>query len=232
MKHPRDRFRGRLIRRYKRFLADVRLDDGRELTVHCANPGAMTGLAAPGSRVLVTDSGDPRRKLPFSWELVRVPRTWVGVNTARSNAIAGEAIGRGTIAGLAGYDQRRAEVRYGEASRVDWLLERAGGERCWVEVKNATLARDGVALFPDAVTARGLKHLDELRAMVRRGDRAVMLFLINREDCAVFRPAAAVDPDYARGLRQAARAGVEVLAYACRVRVPGIEVERPVPVEL
>jgi sugar fermentation stimulation protein A len=213
-----------LIRRYKRFLADVRLADGREITVHCANPGRMDGCRQPGSRVLLSDSGNAKRKLRYSWELVAAGNTWVGVNTGLPNALVREAIAGGAIPELAGYPTLRSEVAYGTASRVDLLLE-DGDRRGYVEVKNVTLAAAGVAMFPDAVTARGLTHLRELAARVAAGDRAVMVYLVNRGDCDCFRPAAHIDPAYAAGLREAVAAGVEVLAYAARVTPQGIDVD-------
>jgi len=212
-----------LIRRYKRFLADVRLTDGTELTVHCANPGRMDGCRELGSPVLLSDSRNPRRKLRYTWELVHTGATWVGVNTMRTNTVVREAIEAGAIAELTGYPELRAEVRYGERSRVDLLLTR-GAARCYVEVKNVTLAEAGCALFPDAVTARGLTHLHELARRVAAGDRAVMFYLVNREDCDRFAPAAAIDPAYAAGLAEAVAAGVEVIVYAARVRPEGVEV--------
>jgi sugar fermentation stimulation protein A len=214
-----------LIRRYKRFLADVRLADGREVTVHCPNPGRMDGCREPGSEVLLSDSHNPRRKLRYTWELVRAGTTWVGVNASRPNAVVREAIEGGTIAELADYRAVRSEVAYGANSRVDLLLE-DGARRCYVEVKNVTLAEAGVAMFPDAVTARGLTHLRELAARVAAGDRAVMVYLVNREDCHAFRPAAHIDPAYAAGLAEATARGVEVLVYAARVCPEGITVAR------
>jgi sugar fermentation stimulation protein A len=220
--------RATLIKRYKRFLADVTLDDGVELTVHCANPGSMLGLNAPGSEVLISDSGNPKRKLPHSLELVRVGRSWVVVNTARANQVVAEALRDGSIPELAGHESIRPEVRFGEKSRVDFLLEGKAG-RTWVEVKSVTMAEGSAALFPDSVTARGLKHLEELTARVSVGDRAVMLFLVGRGDCKEFRPAAAIDPAYAEGLRTARDAGVEVLVHETRVRTTGIEIAGPLP---
>ncbi len=214
-----------LLRRYKRFLADMRLQDGRELTVHCANPGRMDGCREPGSPCLLSDSRNPRRKLRYTWELVRTPATWVGVNTHRANAVAREAIEAGAIPELAGYPELRAEVAYGERSRVDLLLSR-GETRCYVEVKNVTLAESGCALFPDAVRARGLTHLRELTRCVAAGHRGVMFYLVNREDCDHFSAAVHIDPAYAAGLREAVAAGVELLAYAARVRPEGIEIVR------
>ena len=214
-----------LIRRYKRFLADVRLEDGHEMTAHCPNPGRMDGCQAPGSEVLLSDSHNPRRKLRYTWELVRVGTTWVGVNTNRPNAVVREAIAGGAIPELAGYPALRGEVAYGTNSRVDLLLE-DGARRCYVEVKNVTLAEGGVAMFPDAVTARGLTHLRELAARVAAGDRASMVYLVNREDCHAFRPAAHIDPAYAAGLIEATAHGVEVLVYTARVQPEGITVAR------
>lgn len=216
-----------LIRRYKRFLADVRLGDGCELTVHCANPGRMDGCCEPNSPVLLSDSRNPKRKLRYTWELVHTGATWVGVNTMRTNGVVREAIEAGAIPELAGYPELRAEVKYGAHSRVDLLLSR-GRARCYVEVKNVTLAEAGCALFPDAVTQRGLTHLCELSHRAAAGDRAVMFYLVNREDCDCFAPATHIDPAYAAGLVEAVAAGVEVLVYAARVRPEEIEVARSI----
>lgn len=213
-----------LIRRYKRFLADVRLHDGREMTVHCPNPGRMDGCREPGSPVLLSDSRNAKRKLRYTWELVWTGTTWVGVNTNRTNRVVREGIEYGAIPELGGYPALRTEVPYGKRSRIDLLLE-DGGRRCYVEVKNVTLADDGVAMFPDAVTKRGLVHLQELSARVMAGDRAVMVYLVNRQDCHGFRPAAHIDPDYAEELREATAAGVEALVYAARVGPEGIHVD-------
>ena len=227
--HPTQR--AVLLRRYKRFLADVRLEDGSELTVHCANPGSMKGLDAPGSPALISDSGNPKRKLPHSLELVKAGRSWVVVNTARANQVAAEALAAGAIPALAGRGEARAEVKMGESSRVDFLLEGARG-RTWVEVKSVTLAEGRTALFPDAVTARGLKHLQELSERVREGDRAAMLFLVGRGDCREFRPAADIDPAYAAGLAAARDAGVEVIVHRARVRESGISVGDSLPARI
>lgn len=224
----------RLVRRYKRFLADVELDGGRVATAHCANPGSMLGLAEPGARVWLSPSANPVRKLPWSWELVEANGALVGVNTAHPNRIAAEAILSGQIPELAGYGRLRREVRYGQNSRIDLLLEDDGGKPpCHVEVKSVTLSRAaGLAEFPDAVTARGAKHLDELARIAEAGGRAVMLFLVQRPDCGRFTVAADIDPAYATGFRQALRAGVETLCYGCRVSLSGLEVAGPLRLEL
>ena len=205
-----------LVRRYKRFLVDVVLDDGTALTAHCPNTGSLLGCQAPGSRVWLSRSDNPKRKYAHTWELVEVDDgVLVGVNTGRSNALVREAIESGVIEELAGYDDLRAEVRYGEeGSRADFLLTRSD-ESCYLEVKNVTAAvDDGIALFPDAVSVRGTRHLRELMGTLRcDGRRAVLCFCVQRADVGEVRPADAIDPDYGSTLRQALDAGVEVIAY-------------------
>jgi sugar fermentation stimulation protein A len=223
---------GTLLRRYKRFLADVRLADGRCLTAHVANTGSMLGCADPGSRVALSHHPDAGRKLPWSWELVEVGGSWVVVNTARPNAVVAEAVAAGRIGPLRGYEGMRREVGFGERSRVDLLLESAGRPPCYVEVKNVTLRDGRRALFPDAVSERGLKHLRELEAMVRQGARGVMLFLVNRSDCGSMGPADAIHPAYGESLRWVAARGVELLAYRTRPTLDGIEVDRKIPIHL
>lgn len=230
---------GRLLRRYKRFLADVALEDGREIVAHCANSGSMLGLASPGARVWLSPARNPARKLRYSWELVEANGTLVGINTGLPNAIAAEAIAAGRVPELARYEVLRREVRYGRGSRIDILLERAPaalGEAappCHVEVKSVTLSRvRGLAEFPDAVTARGTKHLSELAETAASGGRAVLFFLVQRADCERLSVAADIDPAYARGLEAAMARGLEVLAYDCNVSAAAIELRQPLALAL
>ncbi len=224
--------RGTLLRRYKRFLSDVALDDGAVVTAHCANSGSMLGVCEPGSEVWLSECDKPGRKLRWSWELVRIGDGLVGVNTNHPNAVAAEAVAAGRIPELAGYSSLRREVRYGRNSRIDLLLQGPGRPDCWVEIKNVHLKRGDAAAFPDAVTARGTKHLDELSAMVAAGDRAVMLYLVQRGDCHHFTVAEDIDPGYAAALRRARAAGVETLCYTCTATLDGIAVGRPLPLAL
>jgi sugar fermentation stimulation protein A len=236
MRFPTPLVPATLVRRYKRFLADVVLPSGEEVTVHVANPGAMTGLAAPGAKVWLSKSDNPKRKLAWSWELVEVDfgtgAELVGVNTAHPNGLVAEALAAGLIPELAGYARARREVRYGKNSRVDVLLEDPARGACYVEIKNVHLMRrQGLAEFPDAVTARGAKHLDELAAMVAAGHRAVMLFLIQIGSAERFGLAADIDPAYARAFARARAAGVEAVAYRCAITADGIAFARAVPIE-
>ena len=230
MLFPQPLKRGVLIRRYKRFLADVLLDDGGETTVHTPNPGAMLGLAEPGMTVWCSDSGSATRKLPLTWELVEADGGIVGINTMAPNRLVAEALAADAIPELSGYASIRREVKYGEASRIDFLLQHPDRAPCWLEVKNCHLRRTpGLAEFPDCVAARSAKHLRELEAMKAKGDRAVMLFVVQRGDCQAFDTAGDIDPTYAKGLIRAAEAGVEVLVYRCDMRVEGIVITTPMP---
>lgn len=224
--------RGTLIKRYKRFLADVTLDDGTVVTAHTANSGSMMGCCEPGSEVWLSPADNPARKLKWTWELVRVGDGLVGINTSWPNLLVAEACAEGLIPEVAGYDTVRREVKYGKNSRIDVLLEKADGSRCYVEVKNVTLARGGHAEFPDAVTARGAKHLVEMTDMVAEGHRAVMVYLVQREDCEAFRVAADIDPAYRDALALAMSRGVEAVCWACTVTPESITVTRPLPLRL
>ncbi|KZK83907.1 Sugar fermentation stimulation protein A [Pseudovibrio sp. W64] len=223
---------GRLIKRYKRFLADVTLDDGgAEITAHCANSGSMMGLKDPGIKVWLTPNNDPKRKLKYSWEMLEIDGAMVGINTSRPNGLVEEAIEAGRIPELVGYEKLRREVKYGKNSRIDILLEGEGDKRTYVEVKNVTLAReDGIAEFPDAVTARGAKHLDELADMVREGHRSAMVFLIQRDDCDALVLARDIDPKYGEAFDAAVKAGVEVYAIGCRLDTDEIIADRAIEV--
>jgi sugar fermentation stimulation protein A len=230
MDFPSPLERGVLVARYKRFFADVALDDGREITAHCPNPGAMLGLNTPGLPAWVSRSDDPKRKLAHTLELVEADGGLVGINTMHPNRIVAEALAEDAIPELLGYATHRREVRYGLNSRVDFLLEAPDRPPCWLEVKNCHLRRTGtLAEFPDCVAARSLKHLKELTAMVEAGQRAVMLFVVQRMDCDAFSACAELDPAYAAGLSEAAGRGVEVLAYACEIGRQSVRLGRPVP---
>ena len=223
MEFPTPLVKARLLRRYKRFLSDALLlegaQTGREITAHCANPGAMTGMAEPGSTIWLAHSDDPRRKLAWSWKLTELPDGhFVGVDAAAANRIVGEALEAGRIPALAGYPSIRREAKYGERSRVDFLLSAPDRPDCYVEVKSVTLRRQGgLAEFPDARTARGARHLAELAAMVGQGARAVMLYVVQRADCARVAVAGDIDPAYATAFRAAREAGVEVVAHGCAI---------------
>ncbi|GFO60394.1 sugar fermentation stimulation protein [Geomonas silvestris] len=231
MKLPQPLVSGTLIRRYHRFLADVELEDGSIVTAHTPNTGSMMGCAIPGSRVALSLSPNTARKYRHSWELVEADGIWIGINTQLPNLLAREAIENGTISELAGYQTIRGEVPYGEGSRIDLFLTGPTGY-CYVEVKNVTLVDKGRALFPDAVSARGQKHLRELMGMVRQGHRAVNLFVVQRADGDSLSPADHIDPTYGKLLREAARSGVELLAYRAAVSHAEIRLERRLAVEL
>jgi sugar fermentation stimulation protein A len=226
--------RGTLVRRYQRFLAEVTLETGETVTAHCANSGSMLSVNAAGSEVWLSAARNPIRRLRYTWELIRVGNTLVGINTARPNRLVAEAIARGAIPELTGYAVTRREVKYGRNSRIDLLLEGPDRPPCFIEIKNVTLRRDsrsgGPLEFPDAVTERGTKHLRELAEAVQGGARAVMVYLAQRDDGDHFVIAGDIDRAYAEALRAAMAAGVEALCYRCRVSVSGISVRDRVPV--
>lgn len=220
---------GTLLQRYKRFLADVLLEDGTTLTVHCPNSGAMLGCSTPGSSVLISRSVNAHRKYLWTLEMVRENNTWIGVNTALTNSLVREAIDNRTIADFGEIDAIVPEVRVSKESRLDFLLQAAGRD-IYVEVKNCSLAREGVALFPDAVTARGTRHLLELEKLLAEGQQAALIFCVQRADAERLEPAAAIDPVYAETLARVHRRGLTVLAYQAEVRPGTVCIVRKIPV--
>lgn len=227
MDFPQPLMRGTLVSRYKRFFADVVLEDGAAVTAHCPNPGAMLGVNTPGLTVWLSKSDDPKRKLAHTLELVEVDGELVGVNTMAPNRLVAEALAAGALPELTSYATHRREVKYGEASRVDFLLEHPDRPPCWLEIKNCHLSRTkGLAEFPDCVAARSSKHLRELEAMAAAGERAVVLFVVQRTDCEAFSACHELDPTFARGLDAAADGGVEVLVYACDMSVQAVRIGR------
>jgi sugar fermentation stimulation protein A len=225
--------RGTLVQRYKRFLADVMLEDGGTVTAHCANPGAMLGLSAPGTAVWLEPTPGGGRRLGHAWRLVELAGGhFAGIDTSIPNRLVAESLAEGGIPALAGYHRIRPEVRYGTRSRVDFLLAGDGLPDAWLEVKNAHLSRaGGLAEFPDCVTARGARHLGELAAMAAAGDRAILLYVVQRTDCASLRLAADLDPAYAAAAAAARAAGVEVLAHATEIDPGGVRLGGPLPVD-
>jgi sugar fermentation stimulation protein A len=232
MKFSRPLISGKLIQRYKRFLADVQLDSGEVVTAHTANSGSMMGLTSPGNQVFLSYEDKATRKLHYSWEIVRSGSTLVGVNTSLPNKLVEEGIPLGVIKELRGYGEIRREVPYGKNSRIDLLLSKGGKAKCFVEVKNVTLVEEGKALFPDAVSERGQKHLLELAEVVKQGHRAVLFYVLQRNDSKVVAPADHIDEEYGKILRMVAKNGVEVLAYQAQVTPEEIALTEKVEVEL
>ncbi|OUR78090.1 sugar fermentation stimulation protein SfsA [Alphaproteobacteria bacterium 46_93_T64] len=229
MKFPTPLIQGTLIKRYKRFLSDVTLENGEVVVAHCANSGSMMGLKEEGFKVWLSISDNPKRKLKYSWELVDTGTALAGINTAHPNKIVADCITDGRIPELTGYDTLKREVKYGKNSRIDIFLQSENKPDCYVEVKNVTLLREeGLAEFPDSVTARGTKHLQELSDMVAEGHRAVMFYLVQRDDCTSFKVASDIDPTYAEALKKARAAGVEIFCYDCKISPQEIEVQKPV----
>ncbi len=233
MRFARPLLRGTLVQRYKRFLADVMLEDGRTITAHCANPGAMLGLNAPGTTVWVEPTDTPGRKLAFSWRLVALPLGgFAGIDASLPNRLVAEALAAGCIPALAGYATIRPEVRYGTRSRVDFLLTGPDRPDAYVEVKNVHLSRTpGLAEFPDSVTERGARHLAELAIVAATGKRAVMLYVVQRTDCSRFRVAADYDPAYALAFALARQGGVEAIAHATRITTEGVWIAEALPID-
>lgn len=222
---------GTLIQRYKRFLVDVKLANGQTLTIHCPNTGSMRSCSTPGSTVAFSHSTNPKRKLSHTLEMVKAGNTWVGVNTSRTNGLVAEAIIRGSIAEFTQVEEVKREVRVSRESRLDLAVTHAG-KTTYIEVKNCSLVENGCAMFPDAITARGTKHLEELMELAARGDGACIFFLVQRQDADRFAPAAAIDPLYTATLRKAAGHGVMILAYQAEVSPEAIEVGSRLPILL
>jgi sugar fermentation stimulation protein A len=223
---------GILLRRYKRFLADVKLETGEIVTAHCPNTGSMKGCCEPGRTVYLSLHDNPKRKYKYTWELIAMPTSLVGVNTLVPNRLVYKSIDEKRIPELSEYSSFQREVKIGEHSRIDMMLTGKGGERCYVEIKNCTLVTEGIAQFPDAVTSRGLKHITELENLAEAGHRCMMFYFIQRMDAQVFQPADDIDPEYGRGLRRAAQNGVEILAYDVRIDMQRIELNQNIHCEL
>jgi len=233
MKFAHELFHGTLIKRYKRFLADIKLDNGDIVTAHCANSGSMLGLKDEGNEVWLSPAANPKAKLDYKWEIVKVNDTLVGINTSLPNKIVEDAILDGTITELSGYENLRREMKYGKNSRIDIFLSGSttGKPDCYVEVKSVTLSREEeLAEFPDSVTSRGTKHLHELSDMIEEGARSVMIYLTQRSDCATFKVASDIDPAYADALKEAKTIGVEAYCYRCTVSPSGINVDQQIPI--
>ena len=222
-----------LEKRYKRFLTDAVLDDGTKITAHCPNTGSMATCMSPGCTIWLTKNDDPNRKLKYTWELTETIGGYIGVNTARPNAIVADGVEHGKIPELDGYGKLQREVKYGKNSRIDLLLSDGGKKpNCYVEVKNTTLVDGDSVQFPDAVTERGQKHLKELADVVAAGHRGVIFFLVNRPDGVFFYPADNIDPEYGRLLRKVAKAGVEILAYRANHTMEGSQIGPKIPIKL
>jgi sugar fermentation stimulation protein A len=230
MKFAEKLVHGKLIKRYKRFLADVILDDGTIVTAHCTNSGTMKSCLEEGAEVYLTPVNDPKRKTKFTWEMIKIGKDWVGINTGNPNVLAFEALKDNLIPGLEGYTTVQREVKFGD-SRFDIYAEN-DNEKCFVEVKNVTLKEGSLALFPDAVTKRGQKHLKTLIEVKSGGMRAVMLYVVQRTDVEIFGPATGIDPDYAEALKRAVDAGVEVIAMQAKVTPTQITFVKKLPVEI
>lgn len=221
---------GTLIKRYKRFLADVRLDDGAEVVAHCTNSGSMKSCIEIGAEVYLTPVNDPKRKTKFTWEMIKINGDWVGINTGNPNKLAFDAVSGNTIPGLTGYTEVKREVKFGD-SRFDVFAENENG-KCFIEVKNVTLKEKQYALFPDAVTTRGQKHLKTLMDVKKEGIRAVMLYIVQRSDVEIFAPATDIDPDYAKALKKAIKSGVEIIVMQAKVSPEKIELVKRLPAEI
>ena len=224
--------KGVLIKRYKRFLADVKLDNGEIITAHCPNSGRMTECSEPGSSVYLSYHDNPKRKLQYTWELIKMPSSLVGVNTNIPNLLVFNTIIDGNIPELNGYTEFIREKSVGENSRIDIFLETKRRKPCYVEVKNCTLVRGKVASFPDAITARGLKHLKELQELRKNNNRCVMFYLVQRMDAEIFTPEYPIDPAYGNELKKAKQNGVEILIYDVNIDLKKISINKKLPYKL
>ena len=224
--------RGKLVKRYKRFLADIELPDGKMITAHCPNSGSMKSCSEPGRPVYISSHNNPKRKLKYTWELIEMPTSLVGTNTLVPNRLVFKSLEAEILPSLSGYSTVRKEAVVNAHCRLDFLLENEKKEKCWVEVKNCTLVEDGKARFPDAVTQRGLKHLVEMKKLLKKGDRCVMFYLIQRMDAKVFSPADLIDPVYGKALREARRQGLEILVYDVQIDLSMIRLNMKIPYEL
>ncbi len=223
---------GTLLKRYKRFLADVRLESGEIVTAHCPNTGSMKGCSEPGRTVYLSSHDNPKRKYKYTWELIAMPTSLVGVNTLVPNRLVFKSIDQKLIPELSGYNRIQREVKIGEHSRIDLMLTDGSAKHCYIEIKNCTLVSEGIARFPDAVTSRGLKHIVELENLAEAGHRCMMFYFIQRMDAQAFQPADHIDPAYGRRLRQAVANGIEVLAYDVRIDLQGIELDKKITCKL
>lgn len=221
---------GRLLRRYQRFLADVQLADGSIVVAHCPNTGSMLGCKTPGSKVWLSASTNPKRKLAWTWELVEVDGIKIGIHTGRSNHLVKEALEANLLETFSPYTHIRTEVPYGKNSRIDLLLQGENLPDCYIEVKNVTLAQGTTAYFPDAITERGTKHLEEMTEMVRQGARAVLIFCVQRENITQVQPADTIDPQYGQTLRQALTNGVEAIALLANITLKSITLTHTLPI--
>ncbi|NLQ17519.1 DNA/RNA nuclease SfsA [Marinomonas sp. M1K-6] len=232
MRFPTPLIEGKLIKRYKRFLSDIELPNGEVVVAHCPNTGSMKRCQQDGARVWLSKSDNPKRKLAYTWELVEVDDKYLAcINTGYPNKLVGEAIANGVVTELVGYAEQKAEVKYGEKSRIDWLLTGDDGRKCYVEVKNVTLLEEGgLGYFPDAVTDRGRKHLYELAKMVEEGHRAVMFFCVSHTGIDSVTPAAHIDKKYAQTFKEVVAKGVEVIAYRVAIDLLEMKIVHPVSV--
>jgi sugar fermentation stimulation protein A len=224
--------RGRLIRRYKRFLADVALDSGETVTAHCPNTGAMTACSEPGRHVFLSFHDNPKRKLKYTWELIDMPDSLVGVNTLIPNRLVYHSLKTGQLKQFREYNEIRAEVKIDGGHRLDLMISKNGHDPCYIEIKNCSLVKNGIAAFPDAVTTRGLGHLKALQQLTADGCHTVMFFLINRMDANIFKPADHIDPAYGKELRKAYQNGIEIIVWDVAIDLKEICLRRPVPFQL